>query len=332
MSLKGDLPMNLFLLLSAIVILACVLCNRLSNKLGVPTLLAFILLGMFFGCDGVVKIPFENYTLAQNICSVALIFIMFYGGFGTNWAQARPVAVKATVLSSLGTLGTAGLVGLFCWKVLGLEMLLGFLLGAVIASTDAASVFSILRSKHLDLKEGTASLLEVESGSNDPFSYMLTVILLSLMSGSISVPAFVYQVFAQLVYGGALGVLIALAARKFLQCFRFSTDGFDAGFLVAVALLSYVLPTLLGGNGADANGSFLPVGSARVPFSAAFHRPDGSGRGPVSHLCRPSGGGLPADGSLSQLSGPDPSGRLVRDARRCLHRLLHSGHHRPCRG
>ena len=128
--------MNLFLLLSAIVILACVLCNRLSNKLGVPTLLAFILLGMFFGCDGVVKIPFENYTLAQNICSVALIFIMFYGG---NWAQARPVAVKATVLSSLGTLGTAGLVGLFCWKVLGLEMLLGFLLGAVIASTDAAS-------------------------------------------------------------------------------------------------------------------------------------------------------------------------------------------------
>ena len=234
--------MNLFLLLSAIVILACVLCNRLSSKLGVPTLLAFILLGMFFGCDGVVKIPFENYTLAQNICSVALIFIMFYGGFGTNWAQARPVAVKATVLSSLGTLGTAGLVGLFCWKVLGLEMLLGFLLGAVIASTDAASVFSILRSKHLDLKEGTASLLEVESGSNDPFSYMLTVILLSLMSGSISVPAFVYQVFAQLVYGGALGVLIALAARKFLQCFRFSTDGFDAVFLVAVALLSYVLP------------------------------------------------------------------------------------------
>ena len=159
------------------------------------------------------------------------------------------MAVKATVLSSLGTLGTAGLVGLFCWKVLGLEMLLGFLLGAVIASTDAASVFSILRSKHLDLKEGTASLLEVESGSNDPFSYMLTVILLSLMSGSISVPAFVYQVFAQLVYGGALGVLIALAARKFLQCFRFSTDGFDAVFLVAVALLSYVLPTLLGGNG-----------------------------------------------------------------------------------
>lgn len=82
--------MTHLLLLSALVILACVLCNKLSSKLGVPTLLAFILLGMFFGSDGVVKIPFDNYGLAQNICSFALIFIMFYGGFGTNWSQAKP--------------------------------------------------------------------------------------------------------------------------------------------------------------------------------------------------------------------------------------------------
>ena len=72
-------------------------------------------LGMFFGSDGVVKIPFDNYGLAQNICSFALIFIMFYGGFGTNWSQAKPVAGKAAILSSFGTAFTAGLVGLFCW-------------------------------------------------------------------------------------------------------------------------------------------------------------------------------------------------------------------------
>ena len=95
--------MTHLLLLSALVILACVLCNKLSSKLGVPTLLAFILLGMFFGSDGVVKIPFDNYGLAQNICSFALIFIMFYGGFGTNWSQAKPVAGKAAILSSFGT-------------------------------------------------------------------------------------------------------------------------------------------------------------------------------------------------------------------------------------
>ena len=197
--------MTHLLLLSALVILACVLCNKLSSKLGVPTLLAFILLGMFFGSDGVVKIPFDNYGLAQNICSFALIFIMFYGGFGTNWSQAKPVAGKAAILSSFGTAFTAGLVGLFCWAVLSLPTLESFLLGAVIASTDAASVFSILRSKRLNLRDHTASLLEVESGSNDPFSYMLTLILLTLMTGEISAPAVVYQIFAQLVYGGALG-------------------------------------------------------------------------------------------------------------------------------
>lgn len=121
--------MTQFLLLSAIVIFACVLCNKVSSRLGVPTLLAFILLGMFFGSDGVVKIPFDNYAMAEDICSLALIFIMFYGGFGTNWQEARPVAGKAVLLSSLGTVLTAGLVGLFAWKVLGLPQLEGFLLG-----------------------------------------------------------------------------------------------------------------------------------------------------------------------------------------------------------
>ena len=241
--------MTALLLLAAIVIFACILGNRVSQRYGMPTLLAFIVLGMLFGSDGLFRIDFDNYHIAEDVCSAALIAIMFYGGFGTSWHEARPVAVRASLLSSLGVVLTSLLTGLFCWYALGFSMLEGMLLGAILGSTDAASVFSILRSKRLNLKGGTASLLEVESGSNDPFSYMLTVILLSLMSGSISVPAFVYQVFAQLVYGGALGVLIALAARKFLQCFRFSTDGFDAVFLVAVALLSYILPTLLGGNG-----------------------------------------------------------------------------------
>lgn len=241
--------MTLFLLICSIVILACVLFHKLSSRLGVPALLAFILLGMFFGSDGVVKIPFDDYSLAQDLCSMALIFIMFYGGFGTNWTQAKPVAVKAGLLSSLGTLLTAGLVGVFCWQVLALPCLESFLLGAVIASTDAASVFSILRSKHLDLRENTASLLEVESGSNDPFAYMLTVILLTLMTGDLSAPAVAYQIFAQLVYGGALGVVIALGARYCLRRFSLAASRFDAIFLVAVALLSYAAPTLLGGNG-----------------------------------------------------------------------------------
>lgn len=89
--------MTTILWLTAVVILGCVLFQRLSGKVGVPALLFFILLGMFFGTDGVVKIPFDNFELAQNVCSVALLFIMFYGGFGTNVRSARPVAAQAVL-------------------------------------------------------------------------------------------------------------------------------------------------------------------------------------------------------------------------------------------
>lgn len=154
--------MTTILWLTAVVILGCVLFQRLSGKVGVPALLFFILLGMFFGTDGVVKIPFDNFELAQNVCSVALLFIMFYGGFGTNVRSARPVAAQAVLLSSVGTVLTAGLVGVFCHFVLGVALWESFLIGAVISSTDAASVFSVLRSRHLNLKYHTASLLEVE--------------------------------------------------------------------------------------------------------------------------------------------------------------------------
>lgn len=240
--------MTTYLLVAAIVIFACVICNKISSKLGIPMLLAFILLGMFFGSDGLVKIKFDNYHFAEQICSIALIFIMFYGGFGTKVSEAKPVAVRAVLLSSVGTIMTAGLVGLFCYYFLNIALLESFLIGSVISSTDAASVFSILRSKRLNLKYNTASLLEVESGSNDPFSYMLTVIFLSLMQGGVSGGAFVYTVFAQIVYGVAFGVGIALIVLFILNRFKFS-GGFDAVFIVAVAVAAYAMPSFVGGNG-----------------------------------------------------------------------------------
>lgn len=110
--------MTTILWLTAVVILGCVLFQRLSGKVGVPALLFFILLGMFFGTDGVVKIPFDNFELAQNVCSVALLFIMFYGGFGTNVRSARPVAAQAVLLSSVGTVLTEDWWACFatlCW-------------------------------------------------------------------------------------------------------------------------------------------------------------------------------------------------------------------------
>lgn len=241
--------MAIVLLLGTIVMIAAILCNKLSHKIGVPMLLLFILLGMLFGSDGLFKIPFDNYTFAEDICSVALIFIIFYGGFGTNWREARSIAGKSILLSSAGVILTACFTGLFCRLALGFDWLESFLVGSVISSTDAASVFSILRSKKLALKNHTASLLEMESGSNDPFSYMLTIIVLSLMESDLQMGSFAYLLFAQIVYGLIAGVLIALAAVWFLQRFNFPTAGFDTLFVVAVALLAYALPSAIGGNG-----------------------------------------------------------------------------------
>lgn len=237
------------LLIVAVVIIICILCNKLSNKLGIPMLLAFILIGMIFGSDGIFKIPFDNYGFAEQICSVALIFIMFYGGFGTKWNQARPIAVRAVLLSSVGVILTALITGVFCYYILRITFLESMLIGAVISSTDAASVFSILRSKRLNLKDNTASLLEVESGSNDPCSYMLTVILLSVMEGTASGGAVVAMIFSQILIAVIFGTAVALITSRILKSVQFTTDGFDTIFVVAIAILSYTVPSLLGGNG-----------------------------------------------------------------------------------
>ena len=243
------MTLTLLLLVAAIVIVLCVVLNNVSNKIGIPMLLAFILLGMAFGSDGIVKISFDNFDFTESICTVALIFIMFYGGFGTRWKEAKPVVVKAGILSTVGVAMTAGLTGLFCHYVLELPAALGFLIGAVLSSTDAASVFSILRSRKLGLKYNTASLLEIESGSNDPCSYMLTVIMMAVIEGTVSGGRIAYMVFAQIVYGAAIGAVIAVSSVWLMKHFRSTTSGFDTLFVLAVAIFSYAIPNLIGGNG-----------------------------------------------------------------------------------
>ena len=218
--------MVLSLVAAGIVMIACILCSKLSNKIGLPSLIIFIGLGMLFGSDGLVKIPFANYEFAQEVCSIALIFIMFYGGFGMRWSTARPIAVRATLLSTLGVIFTAGLTGVFCHYVLGFSWLEGLLLGSILGSTDAASVFSILRSKKLNLKYATAPLLEMESGSNDPCAYMLTIIILSIMEGTAASPAALLWLAVRQILFGLLGGLYWLTRPPgFLKSFLFPIRG-----------------------------------------------------------------------------------------------------------
>lgn len=237
------------LLILSFVLILCIMLTKVSSRLGMPMLLAFMILGMLFGSDGIFKIPFDDYVIMEQIATIALIFIIFYGGFGTKWATAKPVVVKAAMLSTLGVVVTTALVGVFCHYVIKLPLILSFLLGAVISSTDAASVFSILRSKKLNLKEGTAPLLELESGSNDPAAYMLTIILITMITGDFNSGSLIYMVFAQIVYGIAAGAVISFAAVKVMQKYTFSSNGMRMIFVVAVAMLSYSLPAFIGGNG-----------------------------------------------------------------------------------
>ena len=239
--------MNESLLLLGSVILICILLNRFLEKIPVPSLLIFIALGMLFGENGLLKISFDDYAGVNAICSVCLVFIMFYGGFGTNLRAARPVLLPSVLLSTLGVAGTAGAVAVFAHWALGLPWLQCFLVGAVISSTDAASVFSILRSKNLALKYHTDSLLELESGSNDPMSYMLTTVAISLLAGqSVSIPLLLaQQLLVGLACGGALGWL----AVKLLHQHLLPSQQSHTVFLISVMLLSYALPTALGGNG-----------------------------------------------------------------------------------
>lgn len=242
--------MDKILVVVSIIIFVCIIFQRFTNRFSIPSLFIFLTIGMLFGSDGIAGIKFDNFDFASQVCSVALIFIMFYGGVGTNWKTAKPAAAKAFVLSSLGTVFTAFLVGLFCRFALKIELLESFLIGSVICSTDAASVFSILRSKRMNLKYSTAPLLEVESGSNDPFSYMLTVIIMILMKGGgFNILAFLWLLTKQLVIGIGLGFALAFVTRYILRNFKFCVSGFDSVFMVAMALLGYAFPNLLGGNG-----------------------------------------------------------------------------------
>jgi len=239
--------MTLEIILVALVLIMCIAADKFSGRFGMPALILFIGIGMLFGCDGIAGIEFDNFTMTEYICNIALGFIMFYGGFNTKWETARPVAVKAVLLSTCGVILTAAFTMLFCYFVLRFPIAESFLVGAVLSATDAASVFAILRRKKLNLKDGVASLLEIESGSNDPIAYMLTVIGIYILNGDnlIKVP---YVIFAQIVYGVLIGIGLAVAAIYVLTRTDIIVNGLDTIFILAVVLLGLGLSQLVGGN------------------------------------------------------------------------------------
>ncbi|MCI5698447.1 MAG: potassium/proton antiporter [Clostridiales bacterium] len=234
----------MILLLVSLVLLMALVAVRFSDKIGLPSLLFFIVMGMITTASGY---QFDNYKIVEHFATVALMIIMFYGGFGTNWKMAKPAFKESALLASLGVILTAGFCGVFFHYVFHLGWIEGMLLASVVASTDYASVSSVLRSKNLNLKYQTAPILELESGSNDPTAYTMTIIFITLLSkSSISIPLLI---LTQVVFGVAIGFLAGYLIKQVINFFSFSQDGLFTVFILAVVCLSFAISTLLGGNG-----------------------------------------------------------------------------------
>ena len=173
---------ELFLFGTAALLLLCVFASKASGKLGIPTLVVFLAVGILAGSEGPLGIQFDNAYLAQTLGIVALAYILFSGGLDTKIKDVRPIMKAGASLASLGVFITTLIIGLFNHYVLGFSLLEAMLIGAIISSTDAGAVFTVLRSRSIHLKGHLKPILELESGSNDPMAVFLTTSILTLMA------------------------------------------------------------------------------------------------------------------------------------------------------
>ncbi|WP_261597957.1 potassium/proton antiporter [Methanoculleus formosensis] len=234
----------------AVLFLISIIANKFSERLGVPALLIFLIVGMLAGSEGPGGIPFDDPTLAQLIGIIALAYILFSGGLDTRWEEIQPVLWQGIALSTIGVVLTAVLLGAFAVLVLGFSPLTGLLLGAVVSSTDAAAVFSILRTARARLKGNLRPFLEFESGSNDPMAVLLTtgIIGLILTPGS-SIFSLVPTFAQQMAVGGLMGYALGKFTVWFINRIKLETEGLYPVLTLAMVLLVYGLTTVIGGNG-----------------------------------------------------------------------------------
>jgi len=238
------------LLIGSTLILISIAIAKLSDNLGVPSLLLFLAIGMLAGSEGPGGIYFDDAGLAQSVGIIALLFILFAGGLDTRWHDVKPVFRQATSLATLGVLLTALAVGLFVSVALNISLLNGLLLGAIISSTDAAAVFSVLRSKNVSLRGQLKPLLELESGSNDPMAVFLTVGLIQLLTTSDSNFGSIALLFiVQMGLGTALGFGLGKAMVFILNRLKLPYEGIYPVFSLAFAALIYAATATAGGSG-----------------------------------------------------------------------------------
>lgn len=234
----------------ALLTLSGVCASKLSSKFNFPVLLVFLFVGILAGSDGLGGLHFNDAAAANIVGTIALAFILFSGGYDTRWRAVKSVIGYGSILSSAGVLLTAATVGIFCHYGLGFELKWSFLLGAIISSTDAAAVFSILRSRSVSLKGRLKPLLEYESGSNDPMAAFLTIFMVGYVLEPTGSPWMILPMFAiKMGIGIAFGFLCAKTAVWIFNRIDLEYDGLYYVLGLGVALLAFGGCEVVQGNG-----------------------------------------------------------------------------------
>lgn len=263
------------LLVGSVLIFTSILISKTGYRFGIPTLLLFLLVGMAFGSDGL-GIQFNSASDAQFIGMMALSIILFSGGMDTRYTDIKPVLKQGILLSTVGVLVTTLLTGLFIYFLsnhtqanIELTLLVSLLLAATMSSTDSASVFSLLRSQRMNLKYNLRPMLELESGSNDPMAYMLTIVLIQVIgSGSnFDIVIILKDLFLQFLFGGVLGYAFGKFSVWLINKIELSNSSLYPILLLSIIFITFTLTDLVKGNGYLAVYiAGMIVGNARLAY------------------------------------------------------------------
>lgn len=228
-----------------------ILASKFSNKLGIPTLLIFLAMGMLAGSDGLVGIQFENPYFAEVLGATTLTLILFSGGLDTPYSHIKPILWHGVGLSTIGVLVTAFSIGYFIYLVTDFSLTEGLLVGSIVSSTDAAAVFSILRSKNLHLKSHLGPTLELESGSNDAMAYFLMTFFTQLLTqdSEAGILAIIPRFFQEMFIGGVFGLIAGQLMMFIVNKVQLAYEALYPGLTLAMILFTYSITNWVHGSG-----------------------------------------------------------------------------------
>ncbi len=262
------------ILLTAVLLLIGTVSSKLSARLGLPVLVVFVAIGMLAGENGIGRIEFDNFVIAHAVGTVALAIILFDGGLQTRMQALRTVWKPSFLLATLGVLVTAGITGVAAARILDLPLMSGLLLGSIVASTDAAAVFSVLRSQGLNLRERVAATLEIESGSNDPMAIFLTIGFLEVLSGRMEFGLGLLTLFVkQMGIGCLTGLVCGWAAVRVINRINLAAPGLYPVLAGSCGLAAFGVAAALGGSGFLAIYlAGIVLGNSRIVFQRGTFR------------------------------------------------------------